>query len=209
MKNIALSGLETAINIYLHLDPETIKRTAKLSNKVIKIELTDWETSFYVLPSSSGLALLADYDKKPQATISGPLSGLVRVSLDKASSQSLFKQGVKITGDVQLGEQMQDILRRIDIDWEEHLSRFVGDIFAHQIARGFKKTIQIGKHTTETLQRNMKEYLHEEAKYFPTQQQIEAFYRNIGKLRDDVDRAEARIKRLQKKHYHKRAQQKD
>ena len=196
MYTLALPGLETAINSYCRLDPDTITRLAALSDKVIKVEIIDWRISFYIAPDSHGIQLLAEYSQEPDTTIKGTLFGLFRVSLAGASGSSLFDNTIEISGDTDTGEAIRDILRKIDIDWEEHLSHLVGDTLAHQAARRFNQAVKFGKRSVEKLQENIKEYIHEEARYFPTQQQANQLYKNIGKLRDDVDRAEARIKRL-------------
>ena len=50
MINLMLTGLETAINRVLRLDPDTLEKLGKLDGKAVKIELADWETALYVLP---------------------------------------------------------------------------------------------------------------------------------------------------------------
>ncbi len=60
---LMLTGMETALNQVLRLDPETLKKLDALNGKSVKIELTDWETEFYILPYRQGLQLLSDYHK--------------------------------------------------------------------------------------------------------------------------------------------------
>jgi len=77
------------------------------------------------------------------------------------------------------------------------LSGFVGDVAAHrlgEIARG------VGNWTREarsTMGANIREYLQEESRDVPSRYEVDRFATNVSTLRDDVDRLEARIKRLE------------
>ena len=55
MISLALVGLEKAINAYLKLAPDTITQLATLKGKAIKVDITDWHISFFVLPQSDGI----------------------------------------------------------------------------------------------------------------------------------------------------------
>ena len=193
---LMLTGMETALNQVLRLDPETLKKLDALNGKSVKIELTDWETEFYILPYRQGLQLLSDYHKEPDTIIKGKLINLVKVGAAGATTTSMFDESVAISGDTRTGEAMRDVLRNIDIDWEEHLSKIVGDVAAHKLAYHFKKTVAFGKKSVRSLGENIQEYLHYESKQLPTKAAVENFYQGVSKLRDDVDRMEARVKRL-------------
>ena len=57
MLALILSGLEKVLNSYLQLDPESIKRLSDVENKIIKIEITDWNFSFFMLLSRTEIRL--------------------------------------------------------------------------------------------------------------------------------------------------------
>ena len=197
MEQMALSAMEFAINQYLKLDPDTIKNIAELDGKTIKIELTDWNYTFYTVANTSGIQLLASHAGEADATIKGQLRGLIATGISGANTSDLFQHKIEISGDTEIGENMRDILRHIDIDWEEHLSKIVGDSAAHGLMYYAKQTMNFGKDVFCKLTDNISSFVHHEAKCFPTKSEIEKLYRDIGTLRDDVDRAEARIQRLQ------------
>lgn len=196
MESLVLSGLETAINQYLKLDPDTISRLATLQGKKIKVEITDWNIHFTVLPMSNGLQLIADQQQKADTTIKGKLLGLSKVGLSGANSQSLFDNKIEISGDTQLGEEIRSILQQCDIDWEEHLSHFVGDGLSFHLMQGFRGIRNFLSQSAAIIIDKTKEYLHEETHAFPTKEEISTFIHNVTTLRNDVDRAKARIKNL-------------
>ena len=48
-----------------------------------------------------------------------------------------------------------------------------------------------------TMEANVREYLQEESRELPSRYEIERFTRDLNVLRDDVERAEARLARLE------------
>jgi len=94
---------------------------------------------------------------------------------------------------------MQQILSHIDIDWEEQLSRLVGDTPATFISKGLCTAINFGKSILDSIKRNTEEYVHHEAKLCPTREDLELFYNDVATLRNDVDRLEAKLNLLKQK----------
>src|SRR5437867_1386560 len=119
---IALIGLEHAINTYLQLDKYTIAHLSDLQNKIIMIEIIDWNVVIYVKPHASGVHLLSEYSGKPETEMRATLLSLVKVGLAKGDGSALFENKVEISGDTVVGEKIREILQKVDIDWEEHLS---------------------------------------------------------------------------------------
>lgn len=196
MISLALTGLETAINAYLRLDPNMIKQVAALKGKIIKVDITDWNIVFFVKPSNDGLHLFRDMHENPDTIIRGKLASLLRVGQAQGSNKALFDNAIEIAGDIDTGSAIREILQNSDIDWEEHLSKLVGDGLAHQVSYHAKKAINAAKKASEILAGNIKEYAFTEARLFPTQAEVKQFYGDVSCLRDDVDRVDARITRL-------------
>jgi len=196
MQQLFLSAMEKAVNQYLRLDPETITRIAELEGKVIQVELTDWSQAFYILPLANGLQFLSEYHTDADTVIKGKLSALTRSGLASGSTKSVKQNNIEISGDLDTGEKMREIMQSIDIDWEEHLAKLIGDSGANtfmSIARdlrsGFAESMGI-------LRQKASEYLHQEAQILPTSNEVEQFCQDVATTRDAVARAEARLKQL-------------
>jgi ubiquinone biosynthesis protein UbiJ len=112
------------------------------------------------------------------------------------TGEGLFNGGVEIDGDVELGTKLQRIFERLDIDWEEHLSRLTGDIVAHQLGNTVRGFFAWGRRAADHLGHDVADYLQEENETLPVAWEVEEFIQGVDTLRSDVDRLEARVKRL-------------
>ena len=185
-----LSSLEMALNKYLALDSETYKRWQVLDGKVIEIKILPMNFTFYLLPGKTKIELSDKATKNIDTSIAGTPLALCKAKLTGKP------QNITITGDAELGQVVNDILQSMDIDWEEHLSHYIGDIATHSIGKFVRDLRDFGKQAARSLQQNVTDYLQEESRLLPARLEIEDFYHDVNKLRNDLDRLEAKIKLL-------------
>jgi ubiquinone biosynthesis protein UbiJ len=193
---LVLAGLEITLNRYLSLDPETLSRLAGMTGKLIAVELRGVGITLYMAPHSGGIQLLRECDGGADAVISGTPMALARVGIGEERGL-LFAGEVEIRGDVTLGQRFESVLRELDIDWEEHLSYLVGDAAAHQVGNLVRDALQWGTKSVDTLGRDLTEYLQEESRQLPQRDEVNKFLAAVDVLRNDVERLNARVKRLQ------------
>jgi ubiquinone biosynthesis protein UbiJ len=195
----ALGALQAALNHALQLDPATLDRLAGLSGKAIELRLRPFGIRFYMLPGAGGIDLTAELERAPDAVFSGTPLGLLRGALDRGGRRELFGDDLRIEGDTELGRRMKGILDGIDIDWEEQLSRLVGDVAAHQIGNLARGLGRWSREAGAGMADNLGEYLHEEARLTPQRREVEVFIAAVDVLRTDADRLEQRIARLRRR----------
>jgi ubiquinone biosynthesis protein UbiJ len=82
-------------------------------------------------------------------------------------------------------------------DIEEELSSVIGDAAAHKLGNLARGVSDWGRTARSTMGANIREYLQEEGRDAPSRYEFDRFAANVNTLRDDVDRLEARINRLQ------------
>lgn len=195
----ALAVLEQALNAALALDPKTGARLARLQGRVIAVELRGTGITLTLQPTAEGkLRLMGDYDGEIDTTLRGAPFALLRMSSGR-TGEGMFSGEVEIDGDVELGQQIQRVFEKLDIDWEEHLSRLTGDIIAHQIGNSMRGLFAWGQRSADHLGRDTADYLQEENDTLPLDWEVEEFIQGVDSLRGGVDRIEARVKRLSKK----------
>ncbi len=194
-----LAPVEIGLNFCIGQQPQARRICKSLSGKVLAIHLLGPQLTIYCLFRDNDVQLRGTCENKPDTTISGTPLSLARLGLSPGNNRDLFAGEVKFEGDIETGRQFQALMKAIEIDWEEQLSRLTGDIAAHQIgnaARGFNAWVVS---TIKTLQLDMSEYLQQESRDLPCKEEVEPFLVAVDTLRADVERIELRIKRLQNK----------
>jgi len=195
-----ISGLESAINRYLQLDPDSNARMATLAGRCIGIDLRGLDIKLFIYPGEQGIRIKGHSDTAADTVLSGTPLGLARLGLGKDTEKTLFSGEVAILGDVETGQAFKVILDQMDIDWEEQLSKLTGDVVAHQLANTARRATAALRHTRRTLVQDIGEYLQEELRVLPSRIETENFSTAVTRLSIDTDRLAARIKRLQFTH---------
>ncbi len=188
------ASLETALNNYLALDPEIMQRFADFEGRVIAIEILGLNETLYLFPGMDGFMVMSEFDGDADTTLSGTPVALAKLGMTDDATKALFTGEVIISGDTRLGHQFKKILSQLDIDWEEQLSKLVGDLTAHQIGNAARDFAKWFKRSTSSIQMDLGEYLQEEARMVATRPEIDRFVKEVDELRDAVERLEARIK---------------
>lgn len=198
IRDLALEGIEQLLNQLIGLDPAAMQRLAGWHGRVIAIALRGTGITLYFIPDQQGrLQLLGRYEGEPDCTIEGSPLDLMRASDKQQGTAQLFSGHVVISGDTELAHRFSEVLGNLDIDWEEQLSHYVGDIAAHELARLTREAKAQGEHTLDLLQQNVSEYLTEEARLLPHPFEIEEWVHEVETTRDDVERLAARIQLLE------------
>lgn len=187
--------LEQAIDRYLALDPEAAAGLAEIEGRVVAIEVAGLGLRLYLRPEGGRIRVASEREGEPDTLIRGTPLGLARLTL--GPSGSLVDSGVEIHGDTEAGEALRRVLRSVQFDWEEELSRLTGDAIAHQVGMAVRRLRATLQQTGATLQDDLSEYLREEAALLPSRIEVENLFADIDRTRMDVDRLEARIRRLE------------
>ena len=195
-----LAVVEQALNRYIALDPEGTGAFAALEGRIIGIEFKGFGTRVTIIPSEQRLQLFGGYDAEPDCLIRGTPLALARMSMAERKETQIIQGEVEILGDTSLAQAFNRAIAGLDVDWEEQIARIIGDPFAHQVGNQARAAAQWARKTSESLTADLQEYLQEEARLTPTRYEVEAYLAQVDILRDDVERAEARIERLARTH---------
>jgi len=108
-----------------------------------------------------------------------------------------FMEGVQVSGSAQFAEALSFVLRNLDWDAEEDLSRIVGDVAAHRLVNGAKNLAaaqkDLGKRATE----NVVEYLKYEQAPWASKQQAAEFQATNHELALSLAQLEKRLSALE------------
>lgn len=191
----ALASAEKIINAALRYDPATRLKLARLSGKILALKITT-PVAFdvFVAPLDEEIQLMGHWDGDVDTQLSGSLMALVQISTTEI--HNLKYSGVTAMGDLGLLADLQQLLKQVDIDWEDMLSQFTGDIIGHQAASAIRAKFGWVKDRAQTATRLTKEFLTEEYQALISKPELEDFYQQVDELRLAVDRAAARVEKL-------------
>jgi ubiquinone biosynthesis protein UbiJ len=200
--SVVVTGLQVIIKNVLELDPELAEGIAELEGSILEVHIKGFDTRFQLYPSATGISIvpLSGQQRQsgvvPDVTVSGPPFTLLRLLGSLESVDGVLPQDVSISGELPLVQKLAMLAKRVNIDWEEALSKLLGDTVAHEVGRGIRGFVAWAGATTETFACDMGEYLREERRLSPTRLEIDDFFADVDRVRDDVERLAVRIARL-------------
>jgi len=145
-----------------------------------------------LLIDEHGTFTVAGSPSAPDVTITLPADAPFRLLTDK---EAVFAHA-RLSGSVDLAEDLAFVFRNLSWDVEDDLAQFVGDIAAHRL-------IRLGRHFGQTARDGFKravdnvvDYTTLESGQIIEQGVFTDFSRQVSSLRDDLARLEKRIARL-------------
>ncbi len=107
-----------------------------------------------------------------------------------------FMHAVEVSGNAKLADAVMLLVRNLRWDYEEDLSRVVGDVAAHRLADAARGFAAWQKDAAERLAEAFADYATEESRLLVRRAELDALAGAAARLRDGVERLEQRIRRL-------------
>lgn len=122
------------------------------------------------------------------------------LKLTRAEGASAVKRTeASLTGDLQVAERYAELLKLARPDLEGEAAKWLGDVPAHALGQAVRGAAAWLERAGAALRMNTAEYLQEESRAVPAPLEAQAFYADVEKLRDDVERAATRLARLERR----------
>lgn len=196
MKTFFLKKLSQALNSVLKLDKESHTRLQHLQGKIVTITLLPLEYQFHCVFDSEGVTLQEELHTPSDTLISGTPLQMLGMMINKNDRHQFFADDIKIEGSAEVGQAVIHLFDKISIDWQEQLSHLIGDVATHQVDRLATNAKEFLKKLQQSFTQNVDDYIHEEIKVAPASSTLKEFYTEVDKLRETVDRLEAKIAHL-------------
>lgn len=165
---------------------------AGLEGRSFEVRVTATPLRIRFAVAGGRVAVTAGGEGEPTASIEGsPLTLATLAGPD--AGERIRAGGLRVTGNAETAQSFQQLFAAARPDFEEELSRVVGDAAAHQLARAVRGALSFGRRALDTFAHNVAEYLTEESRDLPAKPEVEALLEDIDRLREDVDRFEARL----------------
>ncbi|MGY1488581.1 ubiquinone biosynthesis accessory factor UbiJ [Methylobacillus pratensis] len=150
-------------------------------------------------PFSATLAVLEDgglaiagETAHTDAAITVPPSVALRMLAGDESAGA----AASVSGDTEFAAALARVLQGISWEYEEDLSRVIGDIPAHETVKLGRAAVSQAKRQTANVAGMLAEYWQEEQPLIAKKRHIEQFVRDVDTLREDTERLQKRIDKL-------------
>ena len=163
------------------------------SGKTVRFNMSPATASLTIL-ENGGLAMAGE-TLSADASIQLSPSLALRLLAKDADAMSQ----VRIEGDTELAKTLAKVLQGIRWDYEEDLSKVVGDISANKVSTLAKNSAREAKQQAVNFAEMATEYWQEENPLIAKKRHVEDFVQKVDVLRDDVERLEKRLAKLLKK----------
>jgi ubiquinone biosynthesis protein UbiJ len=190
--------LNRATEVVLDLDPDGREKLGGIEGKVVCVKITAPEIELFLKPSGEGLVIVPEHDATPDVTLTGSLLSFAKLGVAGSGNGVLSSGQVIIEGDVETGQDFQKILGQLDLDWEELLSRFIGDTPARKAGNILRDIGGWTRESAELSRENISDYLKEEKRILATPLAMERLEKEVEKVRGDVDRIEQRMNKIRR-----------
>jgi ubiquinone biosynthesis protein UbiJ len=195
----ALAALEAALNRALQLAPGTRAELAQLDDCVFALHCTAPRLDVYLQPSANEIRLMGLYGGPVTTSVRGEASDFAELATATDPTATLINGKLELDGDSAPLIQLQQILSGLDMDWEAPLVDTLGDVAGHQLARMLRDAFSWGRQASNSLARQLDEFIHEEARLSPPRLEVEDFYRDVQELGQRVERLASRTRRLRQR----------
>ena len=195
-----LKLINNSIKKYFDSDPEVAAQLHELEGQQLLLELTDLKKEFLITPIGSSIIVTEYQDddsvKESTTTFHANVVTFLRLALGADYQSMLNDATLKIDGDVELANRLRTIFKKVDIDWEDIASKYVGDSLAYQLGVAARRAKSYKQRSVENFRLDVSEYLQEESRIVPTRIEIDRFLNDVDILDADIERLEARMRRL-------------
>ena len=155
-------------------------------NKIIIIKISDLKLILKV--DENGLLHSLNEAEKFDCIIKLTVNSFISQLINNNNSN------ISIEGDLELANQVAQVLKKIEWDIEEDLSKYIGDIPAIKTTKILKKVVTKGQKNIGNITGALLEYWQEENKILTKKRNVEIFNSEVDKIVEDTERLEARIK---------------
>jgi len=168
----------------------------QLDGRVMSLTVEGTPFAFFFRADGGRLAITARHDDPADASLSGTPISLLSLAGPRAEG-ALRSGGVRIEGDAEVAQKFRELLEQAQPDFEEELARVLGDVAARRVANVARGFLDWGRKAAGSFTGSVVEYLQEEGRDLPTQVEVDEFLEGVDRLRDDAERLEARLARLE------------
>lgn len=195
---LVTAAIESAINTLLSLDESSNKALKPLIGKQLKVTIEEapWPLLFHF--SDRIDVLIPEPDQIVDCSIEMSFITLQNLQDSSQITRLIQQQKLRLEGDIHVAQHFSQLMTQLDIDWEQQLANYTGDVFAHNVFRALKQFGGQAKSTYGKFTRIVADSAIEEKRIAAPGLLVAAYCDKVNDLRSDVERLEARLNNIAK-----------
>ena len=193
----ALAAAERALNQAIALAPTSHRELDVLSGTLLGIEITSLDLTLYIdMVSGTEVRMMMHCERATDAFVRGSMEDFATLAASDDPAATLINSGIELEGRSTSLINLQQIISKMDVDWEAPLVEALGDVTGHQLAQTLRRFFHWSEGARASLKRQLSEYLLEEGRLTPHKAELEFFYDSVQSLSMRVERAQQQVEKL-------------
>lgn len=184
-------ALAQAVNHVMQQEGWPLDRLKPLAGRCARFTILPFDLVLTI--TENGELAQAAADSVPDTTVSMTPPLALRIA---AGDEAAYAE-VRVSGDNDVAEALLFVAKHLRWDAEEDLSRVLGDVAGRRVARAGQNFLRWQGEAALNLARAFSEYWTEERPLVARSADVKSFVSEVDRLRDDVERLEKRIGKLQ------------
>lgn len=180
-----------ALNHLLRQNAWAAERLQPFCGKTIRFDFPPLSTTVTLVEGSEFVPAIEHAQADATITLT-PMAALRRLL-----KQPLQNDDFRLEGDIELATAVGKVLQQLEWEYEEDLSRLIGDMPAHELVKFGKKALHEGHRQVESLAGMLAEFWLEEQPLIAKKRHLDQFANDVDSLRDDVERLAKRLEKLE------------
>lgn len=201
------AGIEFSLNQLLKLDPDCQPKLKKLAGKQLQVTIRElpWPLLFSFSEQIDVMALtpskveseIADIPTEVDCHIILALETLEELRDSSKISQLIQQNKLTLVGDIHVAQGFSSLLKELNIDWEEQLSKYTGDVVAHQTFSSIKSILTVAQQQLQEFGQQLAHNLTQDDAIAVSKLTVENFCEQVNDIRSAAERLEARLALLE------------
>jgi|GEM_PF-1040466 ubiquinone biosynthesis protein UbiJ len=195
--DLCRNNFATHINKILGFDSDGNSQMLELNGRLIQVILNKVDLKFYFSISNNRLTIRHGQVLDPDVTVTGNPADFLDLFKSKFRNKSIAAGTVQISGDLGVAKQVENLIKEIDFDGEELLSKIVGDIPAHIIFHRLSIVKSDVLRAISKVESDLIDYIQHEKVLVPSSENFSNFVTQVSSLSERLEFVEAQVKTIE------------
>lgn len=196
LTTLACAAIENALNLLLDKEPSLKLALEQVKHQTLAVEIRDWHTTYALIFTGKQFMLFNNYQEQARCKISAHLETLPKLKDPSVMTQLIRLDKLDLEGDLHLAQAYSGAFAKLDIDWAEHLSAYIGDAPAQFIAEKSQQTIKCLSNNATTFADTFTQLMQDELKVAIHPLELQQFKQHTRAIKQHAAQLEQRIEQL-------------